>query len=156
MAQLLHAGVHLLLQPNPTQARIPGPTNSTSAGAHSLTQLSPTHARSRVGQISLKRAEQIVCKLFSNRQWERRSPMKLKRRKKCQLIWRKPDGALPDTTNFMLYWCYVLCDYLHKRTKQKTQKIGKNWPNRNTFFRKIGLKLPKVIATIQKACNSKK
>ena len=29
---------HSLMQPNPTQARIPGPPNSTSAGAHLLTE----------------------------------------------------------------------------------------------------------------------
>jgi len=67
--QIKHsAGAHALMQPNPTQARISGPTNSTSAGAHSLTQLSPAQARFRVGQISLKRAEQIVRELLSNRQ----------------------------------------------------------------------------------------
>ena len=67
--QIKHsAGAHALMQPNPTQARIPGPTNSTSAGAHSLTQLSPAQARFRVGKISLKRAEQIVRELLSNRQ----------------------------------------------------------------------------------------
>ena len=67
--QIKHsAGAHALMQPNPTQARIPGPTNSTSAGVHSLTQLSPAQARFRVGKISLKRAEQIVRELLSNRQ----------------------------------------------------------------------------------------
>ena len=142
--QIKHsAGAHALMQPNPTQARIPGPTNSTSAGVHSLTQLSPAQARFRVGQISLKRAEQIVRKLFSNRQWERRSPMKLKRWKKCQLIWRKPDVALPDATNFMLYWFYLLCDFVHKRKKQKTQKIGKKSRIETLISEKLALNFQK-------------
>jgi len=61
---------------------------------------------------------------------------------------------IPQNLCYIDVMCYVII--CTKEQNKKTQKIGKNWPTRSTFFRKIGLKLPKVIATIQKACNSKK
>jgi len=47
------------------------------------------------------------------------------------------------------------CHLLHERTKHKKLYLEKNSKIRNTCFTKIGLNLPKIIETIQKACEEK-
>lgn len=92
-----------------------------SAGMHSLTQHTTSSGRIP-GRPNFAQALRTNCAWTPQPTMTAKTPNEIQMKKNVSVDWRKPDGALPDTTNFMLYWRYVLCDYLHKRTKHKKLK----------------------------------